>query len=534
MTTGVWDYIVVGGGSGGCAAAGRLAERPGNRVLLIEAGPLDDHPLLPVPAMIRQVIFNPRFDWCYDVAPDASRGDRAGQWAAGRVLGGSSSINGMVYFRGLRSDFDHWAQLGAVGWSFDEVLPYFKRMETWLGAPGDTRGVGGPVRAGPPIYRHPLGDAVLAAARELGQDVVEDLNSGVSEGFGITQVNIDRGRRVSAAEAYLRRLPRRGTLQVITGAHARRLTFEGGRCVGVTYGRGGEERTALAGRGLVLACGAIGTPALLLRSGVGPADELAALGIPIAADNRQVGRNLQEHAGVRINARVKGRTLNSEQAPLRAAVHGVNWLLRGKGPVATSVVHVSGFLRSRPDLAAPDVQLQFVPFGTRRNAQGALEIPRDGRMGFTVNPCRPVSRGRVRLASADPDTRPVIDHQLIGAPEDVATLTAGGRFVRRLFATRALSGAILEETEPGPGCQSDQDWADFLRDNTFIQHHPAGACRMGSDDASVVDPQLRVRGVRGLWIADASVMPRVLSGNTNAASMMIGERAAAFILGETA
>jgi choline dehydrogenase len=531
-----WDYIVVGAGSAGCVLAHRLSADPGVRVLLLEAGPPDRSPYIHVPAAIIKAVGNPKLDWCHLAEPDPSRFGKVDLWPAGRTLGGSSSINGMLFVRGAREDFDGWAALGNAGWSYDEVLPYFRRLENSEVGEPDVRGSGGPMQVSRLRTTHPLGGVFLEAAAQCGAPLNPDYNGRVQEGASPPQVTQRNGWRWSSARAFLHSVRHRPNLRVETDAAVAELLFDGARCAGVRLLRGaggeGDEsrlRRLAPGGEVVLAAGALGSPALLMRSGIGPGAALQSLGIAPRIDRPDVGGNLQEHPNSVVCARVNVRTYNQDATPLRMALNAGRWLLTGRGPASSPYPHAVAFLRSDPSEPCPDLQFLFGPFAFSFDERGIL--PYSGpAVSIVVNTCRPRARGRLHLRSADPAAPPRIEHALLSDEDDLRRQIAGCRIARQLLSAPAFAPWVTGEYLPGPAVQSDAQWEEHVRRTTFLGYHPVGTCRMGIDDDAVVSPALDVRGVAGLSVADASVMPRQIAANTNAATMMIAEKASDLIL----
>lgn len=515
-----FDAVIVGAGSAGCALAARLAEDPRRRILLIEAGARDTHPAIHIPAGIVRLIGNPRFDWAHIAEPDPSRGGRIDLWPAGKVLGGSSSINGMLFVRGAAADFDGWAAAGNPGWSHADLLPLFRRMErTGFGTDGQ-RGRNGPVHVEPLRTRHPIGMAIEQACAEAGLPLNPDYNGAEQDGAGAPQVSQHRGRRWSAARAYLARRPR--NLELWTHARVRRILLEGRRATGLLVQHRGAERT-LSAREIILAAGTLGSPKLLMLSGIGPAAELQAHGVPVRLAQPMVGRNLAEHPMASLSWTVRGRTYNQLIHSPRLPLLLLDWLVRGRGAATSPYPHAVAFLRSGPAASHPDIQLMMGPFAFDVSSAGVQPF-RGPAITVIAALNYPRGRGSLHLRSADPDAPPVIRHALLGHPDDVARLTAAARRVRAIMAMPALASHVVAERLPGPHCQSDADWEAHLRATTILGNHPIGTCAMGPE--GVVDHRLRVRGIAGLRIADASIMPAPISGNTNAASIMIGEKTA--------
>ena len=527
-----WDYIIVGAGSAGCVLANRLSADPAAKVLLIEAGGSDSSPILKAPAATELWgIGNPRFDWRFLTEPDPSRNGRVDLWPRGKVLGGSSSINGMVYLRGQRDDFDHWAQLGNRGWSFDDVLPYFRKSE--CNARGESayhRG-DGPMSVSDVRTPHRLTRLFVESAVAAGMPFNPDLNGASQEGVGYFQVTQKRGRRESTATAFLHPVRRRANLKVATRAQVARVLFEGRRAAAVEMRHRGRQRVERAAREIVLSAGSLGSPPLLMHSGVGPAGHLSEHGINIVADSPGVGENLQNHVAVYVTFEVDLPTLNNERGPLKMLRHGLDWLLFGNGPVTTPGGQATAFVRTREGLAVPDAQVQFTPVGYRPTLEKFILFDESVVTAVAyVN--RPHSRGRLRLKSRDPLAPPAIHPNLLGDRADVEALAAAARTARRIFQTEPLARHVVRELAPGADTLDNDQWEAFLRREAAACFHPVGTCRMGRDDRAVVDDRLRVRGVEGLRVADASIMPTLVSGNTNAASIMIGEKAADLILGD--
>jgi choline dehydrogenase len=525
-----WDYIVVGGGSAGCVLANRLSADPTIRVLLLEAGAADRSPYIHVPAAIVKAVGNPALDWCYLADADSSRNGKLDLWPAGKTLGGSSSINGMLFVRGAREDFDGWAAMGCNGWSYQDVLPYFKRLESSEVGDNALRGRDGPMHVSRLRTTHELGTVFLRAAQELGYPLNADYNGATQEGAAEPQVTQRAGWRWSSARAFLAPVRRRTNLQVLTGATAESLVFEQQRCVGVRVRRP-DASTAIyrASAEVIVSAGTIGSPKLLMLSGIGPGAALGALGIPLVADRDAVGGNLQEHPNSLVCADVNVRTYNLEINSARIVRHLATWLLAGRGPATSPYPHAVAFVRSRPEELHPDLQFLFGPFAFAFDERGIIPYTKPA-VSIVVNACHPKARGRVHLRTKDAATPPRIEHRLLEHPEDLRRQLAGCRIARRLLATHAFAPYVVQEYLPGTATQSDDEWLAHIRRTTFLGYHPVGTCRMGADDASVVTPELRARGVEGLRIADASIMPRQIAANTNAATMMIGERAADLIL----
>lgn len=524
------DYIVVGGGSAGCVLAARLSEDPGVRVALVEAGGESTGFMVQMPVGFAKMLVDDRYDWKYWQLPDPSINGRRFIWSGGRMLGGGSSINGQVYIRGTRADFDAWERLGATGWNFDSVFPYFLRSESWAGAPNQSHGSQGPLSVSPMRDPHPLCDLFLRACEQYGLARLDDYNGGQMEGAYLTQATQRNGWRCSTEKAYLRDARKRSNLLTITGAHVETILIEQGEAVGIRYRQGGDAKVLRARREVIVSSGSMGSPALLLRSGIGAGAYLQSRGIAVQADRAEVGHNLQEHPGITQNKFVSVPTLNSQVGPIDMVRHMAKFFWNKRGPMGAPAVQAMGLARTRDGLDEPDIQLHFMPLAynvepeTVSSAEAVM--PKEPCISINVSLTRPKSRGRVELGDA---LEPVINHQLLGERADVDTLIGAMKLVDRLFAMPALSAITLGDRSPDPVPTDDAGWEEYVRAKTMITYHPVGSCRMGSDAASVVDPQCRVRGVGRLRVADASIMPQITSGNTNAATIMIGEKAAEMI-----
>ncbi len=518
------EYIIIGAGSAGCVLANRLSEDPSCRVVVLEAGGEDRNIWIHIPIGYGKTINDPRINWCYETEPDPNLADRRIFWPRGKVLGGSSSINGLVYIRGQAEDFDHWRQLGNPGWSFEDVLPYFKKSEDQARGGDDRHGAGGPLRVSDLGEKHPICEAFIDEAAALGIPRNDDFNGPSQEGVGYFQLTTRNGRRCSTAIAFLRPAMKRANLRVLTRAHAERILFDGRRATGVAVRRGGETVTLRATREVILAAGAINSPQTLLLSGIGPRDELQRHGIPVVHELPGVGANLQDHFQTRISHKCRFPiTVNDIMAsPLRTLGAGLQYVLFRKGPLTISAWQVGLFAKTRPELASPDIQYHFLIFSSDRPAAGLHKFP-----GFTTNVCqlRPESRGTITLKSADPLAPPAIHANYLSTELDRRTLIAGLNLGRQICAGPKMDHFILSEYLPGEAIKTDDEWLDYARRYGGSIFHPAGTCKMGNDAMAVVDPELRIRGIEGLRVADASIMPTVISGNTNAACIMIGEKA---------
>jgi choline dehydrogenase len=523
-----YDYIVVGAGSAGCVLANRLSADPSVRVLLLEAGGRDWNPWLHIPVGYFKTMHNPNTDWCYRTEPDPGLNGRSIAWPRGKVLGGSSAINGLLYVRGQPQDYDHWRQLGNVGWSWDDVLPYFKRSEDQERGADPFHGTGGPLAVSNMRIRREICDAYIRAAQELGIPARDDFNGEQQEGAGYFQLTARNGWRCSAATAFLRPAMRRRNLRVVTRALAHRVVLEGRRAVGVVYAHGDRTVVAAAGREVILAAGAISSPHLLELSGIGRGPVLQKLGIAVAHVLPGVGENLQDHLQARAIYRCpRPITLNDEvNVWWRRILIGVEFALRRTGPMTMGASQLAIFARTRPDLETPDVQFHIQPLSSDNPGEGLHRFS-----AFTASVCqlRPESRGTIEPRTPDPRDYPAIRPNYLATPADRATLVAGMRLSRRLAQTRALSPYVAEEVRPGPAIVSDEALLDHARDTAATIYHPAGTCRMGADPLAVVDARLRVHGIERLRVVDASIMPTLTSGNTNAPVIMIAEKAADMI-----
>jgi choline dehydrogenase len=526
-----FDYIVVGAGSAGCVLAARLSEAGHHSVLLMEAGGADTSPFIHIPMGYPRLFADARINWAYESEPESGLGNRTLFQPRGKVLGGTSSINGMVYIRGQREDYDEWAEQGCAGWDWQSVLPYFRKAEDQVRGADDTHGVGGPLPVTEPAYIWPIAMTFLEACRQAELPHNADFNGPSQNGCGFYQSTIRRGRRMSTAASYLAPARRRHNLKIRTGALVTRIVVEDRRARGIEYRLGTEPRRANARREVIVAGGAFNSPQLLLLSGIGPADEIRSHGLPVVCDHPDVGRYLQDHFQASLVYRCgHGRTLNDfARSPLRQGIALVRYLVTGGGPLAANGLATAAFVRSRPDLPRPDLNLYINPGSAAK--RGRDGVAPDAFSGFTMSPVHmtPKARGSVRLRSADPHDVPRITFNFLQHEDDVAALVAGMRWIRRLAAQPCWAHWRIEEVTPGPHIESEQDLVSDLRGRAFSNMHAAGTCRMGADPGSVVDLALRVRGIEALRVVDASVMPRLINGNTNAPTIMIAERAADMI-----
>lgn len=532
MSDAEFDFIVVGGGSAGCVVAARLSADPSIRVLLLEAGPRDTNPWIHIPVGYFKTMHNPGTDWCLKTEPDQGIAGRSIEWPRGRVLGGSSSINGLLYIRGQAEDYDHWRQLGCAGWSYEDVLPYFRRSENQQHGADEFHGSGGPLAVSDMRVKRDICDAFIAAAEKNGIPRTRDFNGARQEGAGYFQLTARNGFRCSAAVAYLRPARKRPNLSIVTDAQVQRVVFEGRRASGVVYQARGETRTATARREVILSAGAIHSPHLLMLSGIGPAAQLAAAGIGVLHDLPGVGQNLQDHLQVRLTYASNVRTLNDEvNNPLLKIGMGLQYALFRTGPMSMGASQVGIFARVDPLAATPDVQFHIQPLSADAPGKGLHKYS-----AFTASVCqlRPESRGQLLLRSEDPREGLAIHPNYLATAKDCEVAVGGVKLARRLAETSPLKELVKSELLPGHAVQSDDELLDFARRYSTTIYHPVGTCKMGTDPMAVVDAQLRVVGLEGLRVVDASIMPTLVSGNTNAPAIMIGEKASDMILADYA
>jgi choline dehydrogenase len=524
------DYVIIGAGSAGCVLANRLSEDPGTKVILIEAGGRDWNPYIHVPAGFMKMLDHPTLTWGYYAEPDPGTAGRAILYPRGRVLGGSSSINGLIYIRGQPEDFDHWAQLGNRGWGWDAVLPFFKKAENWEGGETEVRGCGGPLFTSK-MDRSPLCAAVIEAGKEIGLEYREDVNDlppGAGDSIGWCQQTRGGRRRASTARTYLRPALKRPNLQVIVKAQVNRIVFDGRRAVGVEYERGGVVERADAERDVILSAGAVNSPHILQLSGVGAPEHLNRVGIPVHHALPGVGQNLQDHFIARMSYPVSGATtVNERSRGLALASEVVRYLVTGKGMLTYSASLAAASVKVLDESATPDVQCSIAPGSFKDGQIGEL----DDFPGITAGAwqMRPLSRGYVEAKSSDPREAPAINPRYLSEQTDRRAIIGGLRFVRRLFAAPALAKYCGPEILPGANVASDDELLDYARQKGSTVYHATCTCKMGSDNMAVVDDQLRVHGLERLRVIDASVMPTVTSTNTNAPTIMIAEKGADLI-----
>ena len=528
-----YDYIIVGAGSAGCVLANRLSADRSLRVLLLEAGGRDSNPWIHVPVGYFKTLHNPKTDWCYKTDPEPGLGGRRLDWPRGKVLGGSSSINGLLYIRGQAEDYDHWRQLGNPGWSHTDILPYFKRAEDQERGGDDYHGADGPLKVSDMRAKRDVCEALIAAAEANGIPRSNDFNGAKQEGAGYFQMTAHHGRRWSTAVGYLRPVEHRDNLQVTTHATAIEIIFaddDPKQISGFAYRKNGNRHEAYLRPGgeVILSAGAIGSPQILQVSGIGPGKLLNNLGVPVRNDLRDVGENLQDHLQIRMIYEVNVPTLNDEiNNPIRRTMMGIEYILKRTGPMSMGASQVCIFAKTRPDMETPDIQFHFQPLSADKPG-----IKMHPFSGVTSSICqlRPESRGTISITSADPDAYPSIRPNYLSAEKDQETVIDSIKTSRRIFNTAPLKDYIVRERLPGPDVLKDEDILESARQIAQTIYHPTSTCRMGVDPHAVVDPRLRVNGVKGLRVVDASIMPTIVSGNTNAPTIMIAEKASDMIL----
>jgi choline dehydrogenase len=527
-----FDYVIVGAGSAGCVLANRLSADGKNSVLLLEAGPKDSNIWIHVPLGYGRLFKNKNVNWMYQTEPEPGLDGRTIFQPRGKVLGGSSSINGLLYVRGQHEDYDRWRQHGNSGWGFDDVLPYFKKAEHQQRGADDFHGVGGPLPVSDSRHSDPLSEAFIAAAAETGIPKNPDFNGASQEGAGFFQTTTRQGRRASTAVSYLRTAKSRENLHIETSALAQRILFEGRRADAVEYRKAGALRTARARKEILISGGAYNSPQLLQLSGVGPAELLRKHGIDVVRDAPGVGHDLQDHMQVRVVMRcAKSITLNDVvNHPVRRILAGARYAAFRKGPLTIAAGTSGAFFKTNPRLATPDIQIHFLPFSTDKMGEKLHSFS-----GFSASVCqlRPESRGSLRIGSADPTVPPEIRINYLATEVDRSANVEGLKILRKILRAPALSSYVIEEVDPGAKVSTNEELLNYCRQRGSTIYHPTSTCRMGSDPLAVVDQRLRVRGIEGLRVVDGSIMPDLVSGNTNAAIIMIAEKASDMILEDT-
>ena len=531
-----YDYIILGAGSAGCVLVNRLSLDPSNRVLLLEAGGTDRRFFIQMPIGYGKTYHQKAVNWMYMTEPSPDADNKPSYWPRGKVLGGSSSINAMVYVRGNPRDFDEWSELGNSGWSYNEVLPYFRKMESWQNGADTYRGGDGPLKISEVSSQlHPLCDNFLSAAKEIGIKLNSDMNGKRQDGVGNYQITTHKGQRMSSSRAYLWPVISRTNLTVITNALASKILIKDKKAYGVEYLKSGSTHKVYAKREVILSTGSINSPQLLQLSGVGPKKVLQEASVELIHDSPAVGQNLQDHLSVTYFYKSKVPTLNDQLRPLLGKVYqGLKYILTRSGPLSLSVNQSGGFIRTRDGLSKPNIQLYFSPVSytlESRDKRAMMSPDPFSAMLLGVSNCNTNSRGQLRIKNSDPTSHPIIEPNYLSHEEDVKDLLEGVKVLRKLAKTDSFKPVIGEEFRPGPECQTDEQLIQHIKDTVWTVFHPSSTCRMGPDPKSnVVDRNLRVHGIDGLRVADASIFPKLICGNINAATIMVGEKASDLVL----
>ena len=522
-----FDYIIVGAGSAGCVLANRLTENPDNKVLLLEAGGRDWNPWIHIPVGYFKTMHNPKTDWCFVTEKDPGIANRQLQWPRGKVLGGTSSLNGLLYVRGQAQDYDRWQELGNTGWSYTDVLPYFKKSEDQQRGADEYHGVGGPLKVSDLRIRRPIADKFIEAAKQIGIPGNTDYNGETQEGVGYYQQTAHKGFRWSTAKGFLKPALKRGNLKVATKAHVNKLIFADKRVTGVEFEQAGEVRQANCSNELILSAGAIGSPHILQCSGVGDGGLLQKLEIPVVHDMPAVGQNLQDHLQIRLVHKTHEKTLNDEvNNPINKLLIGLEYMLFRTGPLCLAASQVAVFTKTHPDLPRPDIQFHMQPLSADKPGDGAHKFS-----AFTSSVCqlRPESRGYLEAVSPDTKIHPKIYPNYLSTELDRKVAVESIKIARKIAQAPALASAIYDEFVPGEQFQTDEQLLEAAQLHSQTIYHPTSTCKMGVDESSVVDPELKVYGIENLRVVDASIMPEIVSGNTNAPTIMIAEKAADMI-----